>query len=518
MITDISDLAGHDDPVAQVVVVGTGIAGVTVALHLARRGAEVILLESGREAFDPAIQALNELDFAGKPHRTVDPDAPYHRYLDPALRGISRLRRFGGTSMAWTGKWKYLQRSDFEPRPWVPDSDWPIDLDELLPHYRAAARECGFGDLEAAEHRPAVAALRRTVADHGLKLSSFYWEAEPMRTATRFGDEMRRMPNLHVILGATATELLCSPDGRRVEGVRCADLDGHRITVRGDQVVLAAGALETARLMLASDAVTEGGVGNANGLVGRFYTDHPKHHFGTLWPGPVLAANAALFQYAPKPRFCLCLSLDDRTQRAEGLLEHVIYLKPIYENRLEAARRLLRGGRAVRDGNGRAPFYRIKFVTEQAPHRDSRVRLGAEVDALGVRRAVLDWRFTDLDARSMARVVALSEDRIEACGLGRVDWGDDPPRLDGMTDAAHQMGTTRMAARPEDGVVDPHCRVWGTANLHVAGSAVFPTGPSYSPTFTILALARRLGDRLASGMGLPERSGDAIPEPMPRTG
>jgi choline dehydrogenase-like flavoprotein len=68
--------------------------------------------------------------------------------------------------------------------------------------------------------------------------------------------------------------------------------------------------------------------------------------------------------------------------------------------------------------------------------------------------------------------------------------------FENMTDAVHQMGTTRMASRPEEGVVDTNCRVSGTENLYVASSAVFPTGPSYSPTFTILALARRLGQHL----------------------
>ncbi len=53
-----------------------------------------------------------------------------------------------------------------------------------------------------------------------------------------------------------------------------------------------------------------------------------------------------------------------------------------------------------------------------------------------------------------------------------------------------------MASRPEAGVVDTDCRVFGTENLYVASSAVFPTGPSYSPTFTILAIARRLGQHL----------------------
>jgi len=72
------------------------------------------------------------------------------------------------------------------------------------------------------------------------------------------------------------------------------------------------------------------------------------------------------------------------------------------------------------------------------------------------------------------------------------------------------MGTTRMASRPEEGVVDPNCRVFGTDNLYVASSAVFPTGPSYSPTFTILALARRLGQHLLEMTSTQGESNKAV--------
>ena len=70
-----------------------------------------------------------------------------------------------------------------------------------------------------------------------------------------------------------------------------------------------------------------------------------------------------------------------------------------------------------------------------------------------------------------------------------------------MMDASHHMGTTRMAADSSEGVVDRHCRVFGTENLYIASSSVFPTAHGYSPTYTILALARRLGHHL-----LKERS------------
>ena len=480
----------------QVVVVGSGIAGAEVATHLARHGRHVILVESGRDRFDPSIQALNDVVFLGKRHRELNPHSYYHQYLPPELRGVSRVRQFGGTSNVWTGKWKYLQPADFEGRAWVANSEWPICYDDLLPYYRAAAKDYGFGDLEAEALRPEICALRETLAARGLKMSSFYWEETPTRTAVRFGEEMRRSKNVHVVLGATATELRLDASCQRVTGLVCRSLEGRELLVEGEVVVLAMGAFETARILLASDRQRPGGIGNAHDLVGRFYTDHPKHHTGALQPGPLAQQYAHELQYAPKPRFCVCFALDDETQRDHELLEHVLYLKPIYERPMDRLRRFFSSRPAFRDGKGPVASYRVKFVTEQVPHEGSRVQLGTERDALGQRKLEVDWCFTDHDRRSMEKTLQLLTCRFAEAGLGTFDFGDEPPNLENMTDAAHQMGTTRMARRPDEGVVDPDCRVFGTENLYVASSAVFPTGPSYSPTFTILALARRLGQHL----------------------
>ena len=496
MLTDILEMGEQTKMRGQVVVLGSGIAGAEVATHLARHGREVVLVESGRDQFDQSIQALNDVNFLGKRHRELDPDSYYHRYLPPELRGVSRVRQFGGTSNVWTGKWKYLQPSDFEARPWVANSSWPIRFADLLEHYRSAAKDYGFGDLEAEVMRPEIVTLRAKIATGGLKMTSFYWEQTPTRTVERFGEEMRRSKNLQVVLGATATELILDASCQRVTAIACRSLEGRELIVEGDTVVLAVGAFESARLLLASDRQLSGGIGNRHDLVGRFYTDHPKHHTGTLRPGHLTQQYAHELQYAPKPRFCVCFALDDPTQREHKLLEHVLYLKPIYEKPVERLRRTLWGRPACRDSNGPVATYRVKFVTEQVPHEGSRVKLGTEYDALGQRKLEVDWRFTDYDQRSMAKTLQLLTQRFAEVGLGTFEFGDEPPSLETMTDAAHQMGTARMASRPEEGVVDTNCRVFGTENLYVASSAVFPTGPSYSPTFTILALARRLGQHL----------------------
>ena len=489
MITDILELGEQTTVRGQVVVVGSGIAGAEVATYLARHGRDVVLVESGRDRFDPSIQALNEVIFVGKRHRELNPNSYYHQYLPPELRGVSRVRQFGGTSNVWTGKWKYLQPSDFEPRTWVNDSGWPIDFTDLLEHYRSAAKDYGFGDLEAEARRSEIVELRGKIAAHGLKMSSFYWEETPTRTAVRFGEEMRRSQNLRVVLGATATELRLDSSCQRVKAVVCRSLEGRQLIVEGETIILATGAFETARLLLSSDDQLSDGIGNAHDLVGRFYTDHPKHHTGKLRPGSLARQYSHELQYAPKPRFCICFALDDATQQEYELLEHVLYLQPIYEGIVDRLRRGLQNRPVCQDGNGSVNFYRVKFVTEQAPHLGSRIKLGTERDPLGQRKLEVDWCFTDHDQRSMTR-------RFADVGLGTFEFGDDPPSLETMTDAAHQMGTTRMANNPKEGVVDTNCRVFGTENLYVAGSAVFPTGPSYSPTFTILALARRLGQHL----------------------
>lgn len=496
MITDILLL---DEPTkirGQVIVIGSGIAGSEVATYLARNGQDVVLLESGRKQFDPTIQALNNVTFLRKRHRELNPNTYYHQYLRPELRGVSRVRQFGGTSNIWTGKWTPLQPLDFEERSWVSDSGWPISYADLSEYYHATAHDYGIRDVDEEAKRPEIKEFRAKLSKQGLKIVSFYWQETPTRTAIRFEEEMRSSTKLNVILGATATELKLDESLSRVIGVVCRSPEGKEVIVEGNAIVLAMGAFETARLLMASDRQLPGGIGNKHGFVGQFYTDHPKHHRGELRPGPLAYRFAKELQFGPKPRFSVCFALDDATQREHKLLQHSLFLQPIYERVLERTWRTLRGQPACRDGNGPVATYRVNFVTEQAPQRGSRIKLGSELDALGQRKLEVDWGFAELDHYSIAKVLQLLTQRVAEVGLGTFDFRDDPPSLETMTDAAHQMGTTRMASCPKEGVVDSDCRVFGTENLYVASSSVFPTGPKYSPTFTILALARRLGEHL----------------------
>lgn len=137
---------------------------------------------------------------------------------------------------------------------------------------------------------------------------------------------------------------------------------------------------------------------------------------------------------------------------------------------------------------------------EQAPNPDSRITLGTEVDALGKRKVCVDWRLTSLDRHTYSTAAGIfGSELAKACsGTFQLEsWLlDDAGAAPQVHGTAHHLGTTRMSDDPRQGVVDRHCRVHGMANLHIAGSSVFPTGGWAFPTFTIAALSLRLAETL----------------------
>ncbi len=144
----------------------------------------------------------------------------------------------------------------------------------------------------------------------------------------------------------------------------------------------------------------------------------------------------------------------------------------------------------------------VRMTGEPMPNPLSRILLGDERDALGMRRVVVDWHLTPEDKRQALALQKLLATEVGRTGFGRLRItlsDDDKTWPDDLYGDEHHMGTTRMHADPTQGVVDANCRVHGMANLFVAGSSVFPTAGAANPTLTITALALRLADHLKRG-------------------
>jgi choline dehydrogenase-like flavoprotein len=143
---------------------------------------------------------------------------------------------------------------------------------------------------------------------------------------------------------------------------------------------------------------------------------------------------------------------------------------------------------------------RLNIDMEQAATPSNRIRLSDNLDALGLRKAIVDWRVSNAEYETARRFARIIKQQLEAAGFAGLDW--TPGLLDGLqpalVDSYHPMGGLRMGVDPATSVVDTNLKVHGVKNLYVASCAVYPSGGSSNPTFTLMALAMRLGDHLRS--------------------
>jgi choline dehydrogenase-like flavoprotein len=152
----------------------------------------------------------------------------------------------------------------------------------------------------------------------------------------------------------------------------------------------------------------------------------------------------------------------------------------------------------------------VGFSAEQAPNPESRVTLSRQVDSLGIRRSVLNWKLTENEGRSIyifAQALAAEWRKQDLAEFNPDDLkinGREHGEHGGFIDASHHMGTTRMGVDPATSVVDPDCRVRGYHNLYIGSSSVFPTSGFSNPTFTLLALSIRISDDIKTRLRQPQ--------------
>ncbi len=518
-------------------VIGGGPAGIAIVERLRRSGLKVILVEGG--GLEPKASAQELYDGENVGHRYL----PLH---------TCRFRLFGGSSNRWGGWSRPLEPLDFEQRDWVPWSGWPIGAATLEPYYGPAAEL-----LQLSSDRfdlPYWAGRLPSPFHLGDEFGNTLIQYSPQ---TNFGEVYRAgifgSRNVTALLNASVTGLRLEPGTHRVGSAAVATGADRDFTIRARAFVLATGGIENPRLLLASRADRPAGLGNENGLVGRFFMEHLHVPAGHLVPSAA-AADRSFYESGrygeAKLRGFIAPTAD--AQRRHRLLSCFVGVEPpdypfgtaylgwppeVTFGPIRLYRRLRRTpaapvaerakiaaerafflrrraatwsaarqalGRANGDGPGAETIHSLYFRTEQAPDPASRVSLGDLRDRFGVPQVRLDWRVNPVDTASIVAWLGRLDEAVTSAGLGRLVM----PREgweEGIIGGPHHMGTTRMSASPAQGVVDGHCRVHSLDNLYVAGSSVFPTSGYANPTFTIVALAVRLADRLRDRLAHAER-------------
>lgn len=479
-IERLSDYDDNSTIGADLVIIGGGATGLTIAAQCARAGRKVLVVESGLEVENPDHSALNAVECAGEPRTEAQrrkrvefhgPQAPFWKE-DVQSFGV-RCRALGGSTHAWAGKSAPFDEIDFASRDWVANSGWPVDRDQIEPcieRAKAVLNLCPYNP-------PARFA--------GEGLNSFYWQFARSRVdrmdVMRFGRELlaQRPANTHILLDASVTHIGLSPDGARFSHLDVSSIGGRRARVEAKCCVLAASGIENARLLLASNDVRGNGIGNHHDVVGRYLMDHAASRVGRI-PTEQMAVLAKLFGFygiRHKGRahmFMHGLALSPEMQEREQLLNAAIYfsterapddpwdaLKRLLRHRSEAVGRDLLsvaggsgllvkgiGMKVLADERTPKAFkdlvintairfspnmvanefqdhglphklagLRIEAISEQAPNPESRVSLGTGKDRFGVPVAKVDWRINDAERRTLLRLAELSRTALAGAGL-----------------------------------------------------------------------------------------------------
>ena len=460
-----------------VCIIGAGPAGITLALRLAEAGWRVVLLEGGGHEYSPRSQAFYRCTSTG-----------LELYAEE-----TRLRYLGGTSNHWAGRCRPFTVSDFANAPPVDLPGWPIPYGEIE-RYLPAAMD--IVDLpQGAEFRTVNAGLGGDEFDADRFLLS-----PPTRFAQKYAKALDETAGLDVFINCNCVDLDFDEASGQLKAAVVSDYARNRQRVVASTFILATGAIENARQLLNSTTLVGAGVIKKDGMTGCCLMEHLNVDMGTFIlkdgqgtePRQYYTTDTFVSEYrAGKGNVSTTVLTDVQTYGRTAEVKH--FLESLacemgLASKIDFVAKFSCPGDGV-----------ISTMIEQFPNAHSRISLLDEKDELGVSKVNVNWALSATDRHTIKCIGSELAKQFAEMGLGFVKLNDyvyDTDLALKVQPHAHHMGTTRMAASPEFGVVDSDCKVFGTDNLYVAGSSIFATGGASNPTMPLLQFALRLAEHL----------------------
>jgi choline dehydrogenase-like flavoprotein len=499
-----------DSIAGETVIIGAGTVGLFLAISLARAKKPAVLIEAGGRVAGTGRNSETAKSL-GKPHSGVL---------------LGRSAGLGGTSVLWGGQLAEFDEADLVRH----RSEWQLAHKELRRWYDYVY------DVLGVTGRLPTEAYQRALGGEAEVHSSIerfftFWLPQP-NFATLFRREIMFSPLIRVVLNATVNDLAFA--GARAEAVMATSTEGRRLRIAGKSFVFAAGTIANSRFFLTTQRLSAV-PWKFNQLIGRYFQDHlggkiadveimNERQFREFFENGFV--NKVKLQ--PKLRLTrkvraevlsgVCGMFAFNSDIAESLSNIKWLVRALKSGAVFSGLRTLPNDirtlnrafgplviRYMRDRRVLAFFDRgveLHVQAEQLPISDSHIRvLNSALGPDGLFRVGLDWQVDGREIGSIRRFAREVDSYFQALGIARLRI--DPllqqgssTFLDRLDDTAHQCGGLRMAAEPSGGVADPNCRVWDTANVYLAGAAVFPTSSHANCTLTALALTARLANTI----------------------
>jgi choline dehydrogenase-like flavoprotein len=513
---------------AEVVIIGAGAAGGILALELARRNIQVVVLEAGpRHDLSRRGEAVRRYLRQQDPWPTSLPGLDRYSVGGPAPYQLAgrRARGVGGSTLYWEGYTVRMHASDFGMRTaYGVAEDWPLGYAELEPYYtgaEAALGVAGAADDPWASPRSAPFPLpafayshsdglferaarsvnvalqhfpqaRNSVAYGGRSVCRACGTCQVCPTGARASIDLTHVPQAEatgyarVKTDAAALRLLLGASGE-VTSVVYAGADKREQRLDGRVFVLAGGAVENARLLLLSRSREfPDGLANRNGLVGKYFMSHPSIDVTgrareNVYPYRIGFSTAMSRQFAvERPRATQGAFLLEFLNSAGPTPQRLALASGLWGDALQ---------RRVREEFGHV--LGIRVYAEQLPAPVNAVSLNPRLtDYFGNPAPHIHYSVGPYERRALDDARTVASRILAALGLSDI-------RASALTFAGHQMGTHRMGTDPRTSVVDRDLRAHDVDNLYLVGAGAFVTAGASPPTLTIAALAIRAAEHIA---------------------
>jgi choline dehydrogenase-like flavoprotein len=503
-----------------IVIIGSGAGGGTIAHALAGSGARLLVVERGdfvpREAENWSAAAV----WKDLRYRTRE------RWLDERGEEFTPYTHYnvGGNTKFWGSVLYRLRREDFQEMQHADGVSpaWPIDYDTLAPYYDRAERlyrvRGALGDdptepphggpypFPAVPHAAGMARLAERLRARGLHPSSLplglldVGEPDGCRLCNTCNSfvcrldaksdadviavrPLARHANVTLWTNARARRLITRPTGGSVAAVEI-ERNGQIERVTAATVIVACGAVNSAALLLASASDRHpDGLANSSGLVGRRYMAHLATMLeGVHWRTnedefqKTLAINDFYFAGAHAPYPLGQIQSQGRTHAVMAKVTGDAWRYKAIEMRHIPLW-------AYQAWVSRATDWLA--MTEDLPDANNRVRLAPDG------RIVLDVRQNNLRAHALL----VEKLREILSGLGY--WSPKVfAHMAGTKNTTHQCGTVVFGTDPRASVLDPFCRAHDVENLFVVDASFFPSSAAVNPGLTIAAQALRVADHI----------------------
>lgn len=510
MICDLSGKGQIQDSV-DVIVIGGGTVGLPFAQGLAEQGLRVVCLESGGLKQHEETHPLN----------TVIYKKSYYAGADHG-----RFRALGGTSSRWGGALIPFQAADLRPE------IWPVtmaDLEPFVPHVERL-----FG-LDAGPYEDLAFPFELS-PNHVNRLAK--WPSFARRNvASLMGARVRRDDRISVWLNATVVAIHAKGPGEPVT-VTAKTCAGDRIVVTAPRLVIAAGAIETTRLALLLDRMTDGAIMRTSPALGRYFADHlsvgvaeidctDPFELNTLIGfrfGKGGAMRNIRFELAPRARARDTLPpgfahIGFESDEPGGFDALRAVFRSLQNRRVPSLRTLAQLARQM-PWLTRAVWWRfvhrrllfpadcrliVHIVAEQEARSENCIKLStSQCDQLGVPLAEVSWNVDHADRSNVEGLAALFESTWNTTGfatLGRWRGYDSEGISRNLHNSAgiyHPTGSTRMARSASEGVVDAQLRIFALPQVRLLATSVLPTGGGANPTMMLMLLAMRCLESMAA--------------------